>query len=546
MTIQWGRLFRCKALTPSVTAEGWAEAWRTDTGAKWLPRFRWAAPVPEEKPVFESSHPFAFFDYFRVPCAVRPALAADHRVGTSVSVHRLRVTEQPGGAARSLLWLGTDVSPAAWPTTCRLGRYQLRDCTFFGHVALDAAVPGMLRQLGHGWHPAERIFDGAGQPQAAIWRDSDGSAFLPFDPGEVMQEFWSEGYRQVGRSPMALTGRSALLRGYYLLRPALPRRLQLRLRRAFTRVQARSSFPSWPVEDSLHILYEWLFGLLAELSGRPVPFLDPWPGGRSWALVLTHDVETDAGYRNLDLLRGPERELGYRSSWNFVPLRYQVADDTVRALQEEGCEVGVHGLRHDGRDLGSRRLLAKRLPGMREYADRWQAVGFRSPATQRQWEWMPRLGFDYDSSYSDTDPYEPQPGGCCSYLPYFNESMVELPITLPQDHTVFSILQNPDADVWVRKAQLLRERHAMVLALTHPDYAQDPRVAEGYRSLLEGFRGDRTVWHALPREVAAWWRQRACSAIRRAGDGWRIEGPASASGRIRFATCDGFHAGPGQ
>ena len=81
--------------------------------------------------------------------------------------------------------------------------------------------------------------------------------------------------------------------------------------------------------------------------------------------------------RNLDLLREPERELGYRSSWNFVPLRYQVPDDLVHALQREGCEVGVHGLRHDGRDLGSRRLLAKRLPLMREYADRWRAVGFR-------------------------------------------------------------------------------------------------------------------------------------------------------------------------
>ena len=71
---------------------------------------------------------------------------------------------------------------------------------------------------------------------------------------------------------------------------------------------------------------------------------------------------------------------------------------------------------------------------------------------------MPRLGFDYDSSYSDTDPYEPQPGGCCSYLPYFNENMVELPITLPQDHTLFSILQRPDADVWIGKADFLRER----------------------------------------------------------------------------------------
>ena len=39
---------------------------------------------------------------------------------------------------------------------------------------------------------------------------------------------------------------------------------------------------------------------------------------------------------------------------------------SVRALQDEGCEVGVHGLRHDGRDLGSRRLMEKRLPAMRE------------------------------------------------------------------------------------------------------------------------------------------------------------------------------------
>ena len=107
---------------------------------------------------------------------------------------------------------------------------------------------------------------------------------------------------------------------------------------------------------------------------------------------------------------------------------------------------------------------------------------------------------------------------------------------------MFSILQRPDAEVWLWKAQLLRERHAMVLLLTHPDYAPDPRVAEGYRSLLESFRGDGTAWHALPREVAAWWRQRACSTVRRDGDGWRIEGPAVASGRIGFATADGFQS----
>jgi hypothetical protein len=488
--------------------------------------------------VFESCHPFSFFDYFRVPCDVRPALAADHHGRIPGAVHRLRIAGESGGRSPSLLWSGAETAPA----TGVPGRYRLRDCTFFAHVALGPTAPSVLGQLGQGWHPIEQVFDDAGQPCAAIWQDADGSVFLPFDPGEVMLQFWSEGYERFGRSSLAVSGRDLLLRGYYLVRPVMPRRLQLRLRRGYTRVQSRASFPSWPVEDSLHAFYTWLFRLVAELTGQPVPYLDPWPDGRSWALVLTHDVETGVGCDDLDLLRGPERELGYRSSWNFVPLRdYQVSDDMLRTLRQEGCEVGVHGLRHDGRDLGSQRLLAKRLPMIREYADRWQAVGFRSPATQRKWEMMPRLGFEYDSSYTDTDPYEPQPGGCCSYLPYFNESLVELPITMPQDHTVFSILQHRDAELWLRKARLLRERNGMVLVLTHPDYARD-RVAEAYRSLLEAFHGDSTVWHALPREVADWWRARATSHLRRDGDGWQIEGPASAQGRIRFATADGYQS----
>jgi hypothetical protein len=62
---------------------------------------------------------------------------------------------------------------------------------------------------------------------------------------------------------------------------------------------------------------------------------------------------------------------------------------------------------------------------IRQYANRWGAVGYRSPATHRRWEWMPLLGFEYDSSYPDTDPFEPQPGGCCTWLPYFNDGLVE-------------------------------------------------------------------------------------------------------------------------
>lgn len=485
--------------------------------------------------MFEASHPFAFFDYFRVPYHVSPSDTSDGQAQTPTPVGRLTALRPAGDPFRSLFWLRSGANGGAAKKACRLGRYQLADFTLFAQVAVNAAVPGMLHGHGNGWRPAEAVTGVGDQPIAAVWRDDDGNVFLPFDPDEVMHYFWSEEYRGVGRSGMSALARTIALRSYYLVRPALPRALQLRLRRSFTRVQGKSSFPSWPLEDNLHNFYTWLFSLVTELAGRPVPFLDLWPDGRSWALVLTHDVETDVGYQDMGLLRAVERERGFKSSWNFVPLRYSVGDDVVRALQTEGCEVGVHGLRHDGRDLASRRMVNKRLPEIRAYAKRWGAVGFRSPATQRRWNLMPMLGFDYDSSYSDTDPYEPQPGGCCTYLPYFNREMVELPITMAQDHTLFTILQHPEATTWLQKARLIRERRGMVLILTHPDYAHDRRIMDGYRRLLDEFQQDDTVWHALPRDVAIWWRNRAASSICDGDGGWQIAGPAAVGGRVRFA-----------
>jgi hypothetical protein len=483
--------------------------------------------------LFRASHPFAFFDYFRTPYEVRPAEESNGHAGAAAFVRVLTAEAGPGQASRSLLWADADARPAVPSVAGQPGCYRLADFTFFGHVAPDAAVPAMLQQPGRGWHPAETIQAVAGRRVAAIWRDTAGSVFLPFDPGEVMRLFWSEGYRDIGRSALAASSRAAALRAYYLARPALPRPVQLTLRRLFTRVQAASPFPRWPVENSLHDFYGWLFAVIADLAARPVPFLGLWPDGRSWALVLTHDVETAAGLRDIELLRAPERARGYRSSWNLVGARYPVDEETVRSLQDDGCEIGVHGLLHDGRDLAGR-LLDERLPVMWEHASRWSAVGFRSPATHRDWELMHRLGFGYDSSYTDTDPYEPQPGGCCTFLPYFNRDTVELPITLPQDHTLFSILQHMDAALWLRKAGHIRGQGGMVLVLTHPDYARDQRQADGYRTLLDAFADDETAWHALPREVAAWWRSRAASTIRGTGDGWIIEGPASGTGRVCF------------
>jgi hypothetical protein len=275
-----------------------------------------------------------------------------------------------------------------------------------------------------------------------------------------------------------------------------------------------------------------LFRYVAGVARQPVPSIAPWPSGYTWALVLTHDVETSVGYGNMRLLQEIELRTGYRSSWNFVPKRYEVEDGVVRELIDEGFEVGVHGLVHDGRDLESEDMVRRRSPEMRVYADRWRASGFRSPATHRNWDLMPMLGFDYDSSYPDTDPFEPQGGGCCTWLPYFNRELVELPITLAQDHTLFVILGERSERAWVEKASYLRSRQGMTLLITHPDYMQDAASLAAYQRFLDVFGDDSGAWRALPRDVSDWWRRRAASTIVRDEGVLRIVGPAARDAEI--------------
>jgi len=361
--------------------------------------------------MFEASRPFLLFDYFRVPYRVlEPELPSTLRSDDPFRrCGELRWSD--GDATRSLYW-----APAADVERNALGRRELRR---LGSIPLDGlaldprVAADWLARSGSQWRDVVELHDRRGGRAGAICQDEHGNFFLPFDPGEVIQSYWRERYRTVASTRLASRARSILSASYYRVRPGIPRAVQLMFRRTIRRLQAHSRFPAWPVETALHDLYDLLFRLVAALAREPVPWISPWPDGYEWALVLTHDVETVTGYDNLGRLRGVELELGYRSAWNFVPRRYTVDDARVSELLADGFEVGVHGLYHDGRDL-ERSLLQERAPAMREAAARWQARGFRSPALRRDADVMPELGFDYDSSFPDTDPFGPDGGGCCA------------------------------------------------------------------------------------------------------------------------------------
>lgn len=333
-------------------------------------------------------------------------------------------------------------------------------------------------------------------------------------------------------------GRRPALAAYYAAKPLLPRRAQLGARRLYARRQARVPFPRWPVEPLLvERRRARLRAALAARGGRPLPTLANWPRGRGFAAILTHDVEGPAGLERIPATIELERRHGMVSSWNLVADDYPVEPALLDAIRAAGCEVGLHGLSHDCRLFESRAAFEARVPEIRRRLAAWGADGFRSPATHRDARWMPELGARYDSSFPDTDPFEPQPGGCCSILPFFLGETVELPITLVQDHTLWEILRRDEIGLWRSKSDWVAANGGLVNVIVHPDYLDRPARLRMYAELLEHL-GEllrrRDGWHALPREVAEWWRQRAALRVVEDGDGARVEGPGAAAAAIEW------------
>lgn len=293
------------------------------------------------------------------------------------------------------------------------------------------------------------------------------------------------------------------LRLYYALKPVIPRRLQLHLRRRRILRRLPDLRRIWPIDE--------------RAGASPIGW-QGWPDGKRFALVLTHDVDTAKGQMKCRKLASLEENLGFRSSFNFVPERYEVSAGLRADLRHRGFEIGVHGLKHDGKLFSSRQVFVKRAECINNYLREWGAVGFRSPAMHHKLEWLGDLSLLYDSSTFDTDPFEPQSDGVGTIFPFLvsrengGGSFIELPYTLPQDFTLFILMNNASIDLWKEKLDWLAERGGMALVNTHPDYmafdggkpGREEYMARHYEHFLsyvkDKYQG--LYWSALPKEVA--------------------------------------------
>lgn len=291
---------------------------------------------------------------------------------------------------------------------------------------------------------------------------------------------------------------------FYILKPFIPRSVQIFLRRKLVERQKEKYKNNWPI--------------LEKAGEKP----DGWPGwaeSKKFAVILTHDVESQSGHDKCIKLMELEKKLGFCSSFNFVPERYNVLESVRNELTSNGYEVGVHGLNHDGKLFSNKNIFSERAKKINRYIKEWNSVGFRAPAMHHNLQWIHKLDIKYDLSTFDTDPFEPQSDGMKTIFPFWvsknsNETANgywEFPYTLVQDFTLF-ILMNGNNDIWEKKVDWIVQNEGMVLVNVHPDYINfsknKNRVQEfskiQYIGLLNyiktKYKGQ--YWNPLPKELA--------------------------------------------
>jgi len=233
-----------------------------------------------------------------------------------------------------------------------------------------------------------------------------------------------------------------------------------------------------------------------------------YPSNTDFTIVLTHDVEEQDGFNFIPKVIELEEKYGFKSSWNIVPFKYKIDNNIIKFIQENGHEIGIHGFNHDGKLYFSEKIFNQRVKYINDALRKFNAVGFRSPMVHRNLQWLQKLDILYDASCFDYDPFQPFPGGTGTIWPFIAGKFVELPYTIPQDHTIFYILRKKDITMWKNKIDWIIKNKGVVLVLTHPDYLIEKEHFKLYEELLMYLQSIENTWHCLPKELALWWKNK--------------------------------------
>jgi len=333
--------------------------------------------------------------------------------------------------------------------------------------------------------------DGRIQPLAAL---TDDGLALAYEWRTWQNHILTEEYASSRRRP--LYTRCPI--SYRIVPAGLRHRLAVRM--CTNRRKDTIAFPATPFDGG----FEALRHVVRRFSLQSLP-TPPSP-----RICLTHDVDTQAGFRFVERIAEVECSLGLRSSWNIVVHEYPHDRRVLDWLVDRGFEIGLHDCYHDNRLIYlAEDSLRRRLDTCRPFIDRYHVRGFRSPSWLRNAQLF-RVLVDYvsyDASCLDFDWLCPAGrGGVLTATPFAIEGLIELPTTLPFEAPLLTGLELAAVPAyWRPKIEWLRQVQGQAVVNTHPDphYLGNEAGIRVYarflQDLLEAFQGR---W-SLPADLAA-------------------------------------------
>jgi hypothetical protein len=368
---------------------------------------------------------------------------------------------------------------------------------------------------------------------------------LPFDLTSIVDNLRLERYVNGNVSDKWNRRTKAIVNdAYYSVRPNLPVFVRKFIQRIALNGWDRKPFPEWPVDHSVEQFFRRLLALSMQAKGVDrIPFIWFWPEGCPGCVIMTHDVETSSGLNFIPSMMDIEDSLGVKSSFQIIPeKRYQAPQSLLRQIRDRGCEINVHDLNHDGHLFRERSEFVRRVKRINNYGREFGALGFRSGVLYRNLDWYDDLEFAYDMSVPNVGHLDPQPGGCCTVMPYFIGKILELPLTTIQDYSLFHILGDYSIELWKKQITLILEENGLLSFNIHPDYVIPHKARGIYMKLLEylsALRSKTSLWMALPGQVDRWWRERTEMKLVSQGNTWVIEGSGKERARIAYAVMEG-------
>jgi len=237
--------------------------------------------------------------------------------------------------------------------------------------------------------------------------------------------------------------------------------------------------------------------------------------GKEYACTLTHDIDTRNGLQKAMGVKKVEEKYDVPSAWYIPSKHYELNHEIVEELANYG-EVGAHDTRHDGKlaQLPKQKLV-ERLREAKQTLEKiinCSVEGFRAPLLQHNVEIIRALEevrYTYDTSiptWEPKNPYGMKPSGIGTVTSVKMGKIVEIPISLPQDHQMSNVLgltPKQTVEAWIKLKETIKDIGGICTVLMHPSYELgDSKSLSTYEDLLNDFATDDDAWVTVPTGIA--------------------------------------------